>query len=212
MSLTTYTGLKASIADLLNRGDVTAVIPDWVALVEAEVGRVLKGRDMRTSTPITFDTTGTTLLPADFVRANFLTLETSLYQWPVAIKPYDYVVQKRGQLVVGPPRYAAVNGTSLVFAPLSDSDTSYTGTLWYDQALAPLSATTATNWLLTKHPDVYLYGAAFHSAPYLKDDERIPVWERYYRNGLDQIRVLRDESEYAEWGTPVIKPVSALGE
>jgi len=29
---------------------------------------------------------------------------------------------------------------------------------------------------LSKHPDAYLYGSLVHSAPYLKDDDRIGIW------------------------------------
>ena len=39
MALTNYTGLKASIADFLNRDDLTSVIPDFVALAEAQINR-----------------------------------------------------------------------------------------------------------------------------------------------------------------------------
>jgi len=36
MALTTYTELKASIADWLNRSDLTAAIPDFISLAEAD--------------------------------------------------------------------------------------------------------------------------------------------------------------------------------
>ncbi len=39
MALTYYTGLKTSIADFLNRDDLTSVIPDFVALAEAQINR-----------------------------------------------------------------------------------------------------------------------------------------------------------------------------
>ena len=42
--------------------------------------------------------------------------------------------------------------------------------------MAALTDLAPTNWLLTKHPDVYLYGALLESAPYTKEDERINVW------------------------------------
>ena len=42
MALTTYTGLKASIADFLNRDDLTSVIPDFVALAEAQINRDIR--------------------------------------------------------------------------------------------------------------------------------------------------------------------------
>ena len=37
MALSNYTELQASIADTLNRDDLTAVIPDFVRLAEAPV-------------------------------------------------------------------------------------------------------------------------------------------------------------------------------
>ena len=39
MALTTYTELKASIADFLNRDDLTTVIPDFITLAEAQINR-----------------------------------------------------------------------------------------------------------------------------------------------------------------------------
>ena len=68
-----------------------------------------------------------------------------------------------------------------------------------------------TNWVLTSHPDVYLFGSLYQAAPYLKDDERVPVWESRYRSALDQIRVLATQSEFG-LGTPIARPLSALGE
>lgn len=210
MALDTYTGLKASIADWLNRADLTAVIPDFIGMVEAELGRILKGRALTTSLAVTYTTTGLLTVPSDFVRPRSLTLETDLYGWPIEVKPYEYVIQKQAQLITGPPRYAALVGDTFTIAPTPDSDTLYTGVLIYDATVTPLSVASPTNWLLTGHPDVYLFGSLYQAAPYLKDDERIPVWEARYYKALDQIRELAQQSEYGA-GTPVVRPLSALG-
>src|ERR1700756_247956 len=37
----TYTGLQASIADWLNRADLTTVVPDFIAMAEAQISRRL---------------------------------------------------------------------------------------------------------------------------------------------------------------------------
>ena len=42
MALTTFDELKASIADFLNRDDLTAVIPDFVKLAETKMNRELR--------------------------------------------------------------------------------------------------------------------------------------------------------------------------
>ena len=42
MALTTYAELKASIADFLNRDDLTSVIPDFITLAEADMNRGLR--------------------------------------------------------------------------------------------------------------------------------------------------------------------------
>ena len=42
MALTNYTELKASVADYLNRSDLTAAIPDFISLTEAKLKRRYK--------------------------------------------------------------------------------------------------------------------------------------------------------------------------
>lgn len=211
MALDSYSALQASVADWLNRGDLTSQIPDFISLVEGELGRILKGRPMTTSVSVVYDTTGLLAAPSDMVRPKSMTLETDLYGWPIEIKPYEYLIQKQAQLVMGPPRYAALVGDTFHIAPTPDSDTAYTGLLIYDAALEPLSATVATNWVLASSPDVYLFGSLSQAAPYLRDDERIAVWEGKYRNALEQIRELAQQAEYGQ-NTPIVRPLSALGE
>ena len=210
MSLDTYTNLKAEIADLLNRGDLTANIPTWIALVEAEWARILNSDSFQTSLGVTFTTSGTLPLPSDFLRPVFLALETALDTHPIAVKPYDYLQSQRDLQLNGIPRYAAFAAGTCYIAPIPDSDTAYTGTLIYDASLAALSATNPTNWVLLNHPDAYLYGAALHSAPFLKDDDRIQTWERYYYRALDQIRIAKQRKLYGQ-NTPILRPKRALG-
>ena len=50
MALDTYTGLKASVADFLNRGDLASAIPDFITLAEAQMTRRFAGR-MRQGLP-----------------------------------------------------------------------------------------------------------------------------------------------------------------
>ena len=46
-----YDGLKASVADFLNRGDLTSAIPDFITLTEAQMTRRFAGR-LRQGLPV----------------------------------------------------------------------------------------------------------------------------------------------------------------
>lgn len=48
-------------------------------------------------------------------------------------------------------------------------------------------ADTGTNWLLTNYPDVYLFGALVESAPFVRDDDRLPIWEAELQRRLDEL-------------------------
>lgn len=211
MAFDTLTGLITEVGDLLDRADLTAKVPSWVALVEAEVQRILQGRNMRTTLAVTFDTTGAVTLPSDYRSPVSLTLETDAATWPIDMTTYERVQEKRGSLSTGSPRYAAIQDNTLILAPVSDSNTAYTGTFIYDATVAPLTVASPTNWVLTNHPDLYFYGTALHSAPYLREDERIPVWEKFYEKAIEQVRIARDRAEFGA-NTPVVRPRSALGE
>ena len=75
MALTNYTELKASLANWLNRSDLTTEIAnDFIVLTEADLNSKLRVRKMITSTSITIDSE-TESLPTDFlqVRDFFIT-------------------------------------------------------------------------------------------------------------------------------------------
>jgi hypothetical protein len=74
---------------------------------------------------------------------------------------------------------------------------SVTSTSWlvYDLGivrayLSALSASNTTNWLLTLAPDLYLYGSLLEAAPYIGNDERIPVWASAVSTVIDQLNTL----------------------
>jgi hypothetical protein len=87
----------------------------------------------------------------------------------------------------GKPKFFGVVGSQLRVVPIPDS--SYTGELIYYSKLAKLSNSNTTNWLLTKAPDVYLYGSLLQAAPYLQDDARIQVWAGLYKAGIEELQI-----------------------
>jgi hypothetical protein len=66
--------------------------------------------------------------------------------------------------------------------------------LYYYARLPALNTTTTTNWVLTRYPDLYLYGSLIHSAPYLKADDRIALWDSIYSRILADIEIEADRA------------------
>ena len=57
------------------------------------------------------------------------------------------------------------------------------------------SAPNSTNGVLLLHPDVYLYGALKHSAPWLQHDDRVATWDGLYESGLKRMNTEAEEAE-----------------
>jgi len=80
--------------------------------------------------------------------------------------------------------------------------------LLYYQKIPDL-ATNSTNWLLTDAPDVYLYGALLHSAPYLADDARVAVWAQMYSAAVQNVNNASEQARYS--GSGMTLKVRGLG-
>lgn len=190
MALTTYTELKASVADWLNRTDLTAEIPDFISLAEAQIERQLRTRQMLTRTTFTIDSQFETT-PTDFLEVRSFKLTSTNPITPMTFMTMDSLDdQSTIDTGSGRPRYFTVVGTEFRFVPTPD--TAYTSEIVYFAKLNKLSASVATNFLLTSSPDAYLYGSLLQAAPYLQDDARMQVWLSLYQTALTDLQLADD--------------------
>jgi hypothetical protein len=72
-------------------------------------------------------------------------------------------------------------------------DIAYPFEINFYQRPIPLSETNQTNWFTQFAPDMLLYAALLESAPYLKNDQRIPIWKDYYLQASTSIKVENKE-------------------
>jgi len=198
MALTNYTELQASVADFLNRGDLTSVIPDFVTMTEAEFNRVLRVRDMTIRTQAPIDSQYVKL-PDDFLGMRNIDLLTDPVT-PMSYKNLQNLDIHRAAFAAGKPIYYSIMQNNIEFAPAPDG--AYTIEIVYYQKIPALSVF-STNWLLTNHPDAYLYGTLMHSAPYLQADERVGLWAGKYAQIIQQI-TSSDEKAKFSGSTPAI--------
>lgn len=79
-------------------------------------------------------------------------------------------------------------------------------TLVYRQGLPPLSNDASTNWLLKKAPDLYLYATLLEFEPFLRNDDRLQMWEAKLAQKINDILTL---DRAARWGRAAIKTLEA---
>jgi hypothetical protein len=174
----TWTELKASLADWLNRSDLTAKIPEFIALAERRFNRIIVHPDREKTTTST--TSSERLgVPADMWQLRSIYLATDprqqLEQVSPAVLRTEYADQRTGK-----PRAFAIQDGQFIFGPAPDA--SYTIEIAYVASIDPLNSGTASNWLLEKHPDIYIYGSLLAAEAYLWNDARLGVW----KNALDE--------------------------
>jgi hypothetical protein len=198
MTITNFGTLKTAIADFLNRDDLTSAIPTFVRLAESRMDRDLRHWRMEKRSTAPLDTQYSAL-PADFlqpIRFQILDGSTSELK-PISMATMLQMRQDRND-EAGRPEYYALTAGGLELFPTPDGE--YSASLVYYERVAALSDSNTTNWLLTEAPDVYLYGSLVHTAPYLKDDARIQIWEALFAQGVDKLKESSDNAKYGGSG------------
>lgn len=204
MTITTFATLKTAVADFLNREDLTAIIPTFIALAEAAHRREIRDHRMITRGSITVDGQFEAL-PADWLETIRITIDSDPMR-ELQQASLGEIAQRRGDDTAGVPQMFAHVGTDIEVWPTPSE--SYTASITYYAKPTALAADGSANWLLTAAPDVYLYGALIHSAPYLKDDARVAVWAGLYQQSLQSLAA---ESNRARFGSPLKMRVRAYG-
>ena len=200
MALTTYTELKASIADFLNRDDLTTVIPDFITLAESQINRDVRHWKMEVRSSGQQDAADEYIqIPSDWletIRLHITTGGTSV----VNLISRDAMADKRARAedISGTPIYYTHADAQFQLYPTPSAETDFE--LLYYQKTTALSGSNADNWLLLDSPDVYLYGALLHSAPYLAEDQRVAMWAQMYSAAVARLNEASELAQYSGSG------------
>lgn len=201
MALATYSDLKSAVATWLSRADLTTQIPDFITLAHRKLMRTLRTREMETTDSAFTITAETKALPSLFLEARQMYLQTSPRQ-QLTYMPPEKMVEFYSDSVATPKRYSVVGG-NFQFSPPPDA--TYTATLIYFAECSAMSATADTNWIMTSHPDAYLYGALLEATGLIQDDPRIPLWQSMYDRALAEIQRNSQKAKFGG-GAMVIRP------
>ena len=190
MALGTFTELKDSIADWLDRSDLTARIPDFITLAEARLNRDLRIRPMEVRSTMT-TTSGQRYfnLPGGYLQMRNMQMNTN------PITPLEYITPEMldrlyGSDTNGKPRAYTLIGDEIQLAPIPDS--SYTIEMAFYEKFTALGdgteGTVTYNWLTTNAPDILLYGSLLEAEPFIKNDERIGLWLNAYNSAVKKLQ------------------------
>lgn len=179
MALANYSDLLTAVGNWLNRADLTARIPEFITLAEAEFNRKLRTVEMESATTLTL-TGDTAAVPAGYLGVRSLKIDNTLLDYVPPSEIYD------DETTGGyPTRYTVVDG-SFVFRPAPSSGSA---DLVYYSAIPGLTASNTTNWLMTRWPDLYLFGVCAQAEFYVWDDARVPLWKARTEEIIDQINL-----------------------
>ena len=205
MAISTYSELKSTIADWLNRDDLTSVIPSFIELAEAELTRNLRHRKMIARADATINSEYTQT-PLDWFQTQTLILETDPVTTLEYLTPEALNAKRAASTANGKPLFYTMIGTEIQVYPVPSGD--YTAEMVYYSKIPSLSDSETTNWLLTLAPDIYLYGSLMQSAPYLQDDNRLSVWNALYQKKIEDIYI---SDQRTTGQTSVVMRAAVLG-
>jgi hypothetical protein len=198
MAITTYAELQTSIANWLNRDDLTTVIPDFISLTEASINRDLRHYKMINRVDATLDSRYVQM-PADWIETvRFGITSGTTYRIELISRDDMLEYRQNNNDTSGIPRFYANIGDTIEVFPTPDAD--YQMQLQYYAKTPALSSSNASNWLLTTAPDIYLYGSLIQAAPYLNDDARTQTWAALYSSAMQSLQKASDDTRFAGSG------------
>lgn len=203
-----YSELKDAIAAwLINRTDLVGEIPWFIRMAEASINRKLRTRQMINRSRVTA-AARYVKLPSDWRKAWNIQRVTDnfplMYLSPAEMDKKRHELSESGDTSTDTATYYSFFGETLELLPSpSDGDRVDIEMLYYAR-VRPLSDANPVNWLISEHPDLYLYGALIHTAPFLKEDERIPVWEKLFKEALAEANA--EDADAKRSGAPMTRP------
>jgi hypothetical protein len=179
----TYNSLVSDISSYLERTDTATLekIPTFIMLAEQVIAseiQFLGNLNVVTSTmtpnePII-------VKPVRWYKTVSVNLTSDSKRQPVYLRKYEYLRNywPNSALTETPLFYCDYDYTHWLVAPTPD--VAYNYEVLYYERVQPLDVTNQTNWFTQYAPQAMLYGSLLQAMPFLKNDERTPMWQSQY--------------------------------
>jgi hypothetical protein len=167
-----YPTLQSTVNDWLDRDDLDSKIGVFVQMAEAMFNRELRTPDME-KFQLLSATSETTALPDDYLAMRAIYVEGSPDSPLRGVAP-TAIRQGYDGSTGTPTAYCLVDGGLVLIPPPSDTTALH---LDYFAKIDGLTDAAPSNWLLEKHPDLYLYATLFFAEAHLDNPVRAGQWK-----------------------------------
>ncbi len=190
MSISTYAQLQTAVYRWILRMTTDRVVTsdqvqNYISLCESELNRELRVRELEESTTLsTVATQDFVNLPSDFRKVGSIYHLSSPFDIKTlpTIKDLKIKYSTRSER----PCEATIYGTKIYLGPTPNAI--YDINLDYYKEITALSDLNTTNVILTRYPDVYLYGAIRHAYINTRDEKNLSVAENNYTAAINRIK------------------------
>jgi hypothetical protein len=192
----TFTSLQTDLRQYLERGtsvDTTVFeqLPRLINLAERDIARTLKIQGfINVVTSVMAAGTSVYAKPdrwRDTISINRATVPGGNIRDFVFPRSYEYcrIFHPDSTVQAAPEFYADYDYENWLIVPTPDA--AYEFEVVYYQLLPLLDDSNQTNWLTDHAPNTLLHGALLQSTRFLKNDERIPVWQQNYDTDMQKL-------------------------
>lgn len=183
--ITDYSTLKSEIALWIHRTDLTANIPTFIQLAESKIANLVKGLPLETTITQTLTAgVGTLTLPSDYNEMQSLVVLSNPTMTLQLIPDYT-LSQYNANNVSGVPEFYSIIGNNINFSKIPDGN--YSIKITYLAKLTNLSDVNTTNWVLTKYPYLYLYGALIETSIYTNDPDQVQFYQTKFDSAIGDV-------------------------
>ena len=197
MAYDTYDNLKIAVLGQSHRSDLEIYFNDFLDITEVEIrsnpAESLKmNLNEKISTAPTSTTTRFLALPDGFQssRKFSITIDVEYIQELTYRTPDQMNIRP----FTGTPVFFTVRNNQLEFDIIPDI--AYTVTMTYTSNLVPLSLTNQTNDILTKYPNIYLFGCLKQASIWLQDIDQSIVYDGLFSEAISAANMSESDIKY----------------
>ena len=187
----TYDSLVSDISSYLERTDTATLekIPTFIMLAEQVIANDIKFLgNLTVQASNMIQGSATIDKPARWRKTVSMNVTVAGQRYPVLLRKYEYLREYApNPAAEGQPKYYAdYDYTHWLVAPTPADN--YAFEVVYYERVQPLDSSNQTNWFTIYAPQALLYGSLLQAMPFLKNDERIPLWQAQYTQVINSLK------------------------